>query len=300
MPPSIMMAHTVRDSRQMAGGKATGGQPPGKPGGRWRSLLAACLLGIAGMTSAYAVGFSGDSRQNGVPAQFSVETIIRFSKQVEKALAARGARVAILARMGRPLAELPEGMRFTHAGFAVYSEITTRDGRRLPGYAVYNLYQSADHPDTSGLVQDFPVDFFAGAAVLEAGVIIPSTELQERLLTLIGSSTYRALHDPHYSAIANPYTLGRQNCTEFVLDVVNAAIYQTDDIGKIKRAERQYFIAQRVNVAPLKLMFGAMFSSEVSLSDQPGEPVTATFESIARYLDRYDQGSQTFDIRADQ
>jgi hypothetical protein len=108
---------------------------------------------------------------------------------------------------------------------------------------------------------------------------------------VIASPTYQALHDPHYSAIANPYNLGRQNCTEFVLDVIDAAIYQTDDIRTIKVNERAYFVAQKVNVSPLKLMFGAMFSAEVSLSDQNGTPVTATFERIAEYLQKYDAGS---------
>ncbi|MDD5388652.1 MAG: DUF2145 domain-containing protein [Gallionellaceae bacterium] len=263
-----------------------------------RTLL--FLLATTTALPAGAIGFSGDSRQGGEASQFAAETIIHFSKKVEKALAAKGARVAILARMGRPPAELPKGMHFTHAGFAVYSEITTRDGRKLPGYAIYNLYQNAASPNTSALVQDYPVDFFAGVAVLEAGIIIPSAELQQRLLAIITSPTYQALHEPRYSAIANPYTLGYQNCTEFVLDVVNAAVYQTDDIRKIKAATKQYFTAQKVNVSPLKLLFGSMFSSEVTLSDQPGEPVTATFESIASYLEKYDQGSESFSVLPDR
>jgi hypothetical protein len=268
--------------------------------GRFKWLFAALfLLAAAIATPAQAQSFSGNSQQGGVAAQFTPETIIHFSKKVEKALAAKGARVAILARMGRPPSELPAGMHFTHAAFAVYSEITTRDGRKLPGYALYNLYQNAAQPNTSALVQDYPVDFFAGAAVLEAGVIVPSPELQQRLLAVIASPAYKTLHEPQYSAIANPYTLGRQNCTEFVLDVLNAAIYQTDDPRKIKSAEKQYFRAQKVNISPLKLLFGSMFTSEVSLSDQPGEPVTATFESIGAYLAKYDHGSESFTVLAD-
>ncbi|HET7832306.1 MAG TPA: DUF2145 domain-containing protein [Gallionella sp.] len=238
--------------------------------------------------------------QAGGEPRFPAEDIIKFSKQVEKTLARKGARVALLARIGRPLEELPEGMRFTHVSFVVYSQITTRDGRQIPGYATYNLYQRDDKPDASNLVQDFPVDFFAGVAVLEAGIVIPSAELQQRLLKTIASPTYAALHDPHYSAIANPYTLGRQNCTEFVLDVINAAIYQTSDIKKIKAVEKAYFSAQPVNVGPLKLLFGSMFSAEVTLSDQPGAPVTATFETIAKYLQKYDEGVEVLTVTPEQ
>lgn len=266
-----------------------------------RATLCGVLVLLASTVppDVHAASFSGNGSAGSAPQHFKAEQIIRFAKQVEKAIANRGARVAIVARMGRPQAELPEGMRFTHAAFAVYSEITTSDGRRVNGYAMFNEYQNDDRPDTSALVQDYPVDFFAGVAVLEAGVIIPSAELQSRLLDVIASPTYQALHEPRYSAIANPYTVGRQNCTEFVLDIINAAIYQTDDIRVIKANERAFFVAQPVNVNPLRLMLGALFSAEISTSDQPGAPVTATFERIADYLMKYDDGAELFGVTAD-
>ncbi len=238
--------------------------------------------------------------QAGGEIQFTPQQITSFAKKVEKNLAAKGAYVAILARMGRPASEMPEGMHYTHVAFAVYSQITTADGRKVPGYAIYNLYQKDDQPDVSTLVQDFPVDFFSGVAVLEAGIVIPSPELQKRLLNVIGSPTYAALHDPRYSLIANPYTLGRQNCTEHTLDVLNAAIYETSDINKIKIAERKFFKAQSVNVSPFKLMFGAMFSAQITTADQPKSvPETATFETIAAYLKQYDQGSEMYTVLPD-
>lgn len=248
---------------------------------------------------AQASGFSSSASSAGEQAHFELQQIIHFAKKVEKTLAGKGARVAILARMGRPRNELPEGMHFTHVAFAVYSEITTQDGRKLPGYAIHNLYQLDDKPDVSRLVVDYPVDFFSGVAELEAGIIIPSAELQRRLLETIVSPAYAKLHDSHYSVIANPYTLGRQNCTEFVLDVTNAAIYQTDDIHRIKANEKQYFVAQKVNVNPFKLMLGSMFSAEVSTSDQTGAPVTATFETIGDYLKKYDAGAEVLNVMPD-
>ncbi len=250
-------------------------------------LLQACSI-------CSAISFSGSGAH--AEPRFPAEQIIGFAKKVERALAAEGVRVAIIARMGRPLAEMPEGMHFTHVAFAVYSSITTADGKVVPGYAIYNLYQKYEHPDVSELIQDFPVDFFAGVAQLEAGILIPSPELQQRLLEVISSPTYASLHQPKYSLIANPYTLERQNCTEFVLDVINAAIYKTNDIKIIKANTKAYFKAQPVNVNPFKLMLGSMFSAEVTTSDQKGKPVTATFEKIADYLQNYDQGSKVFNF----
>ncbi|WP_417908830.1 DUF2145 domain-containing protein [Candidatus Electronema sp. PJ] len=260
-----------------------------------RVLLALILLVIVSWItppSAQTANNGSVGSQAGGALHFSPEQIIRFAKKVEKTIAAKGARVAIVARKGQAASELPPGMSFTHTGFAVYSEITTHDGRKLPGYAIYNLYQQAQDPSVSALAQDFPVDFFAGAVELEAGIIIPSPELQKRLLAVIASPTYKLLHEPRYSSIANPYTLGKQNCTEFVLDVINAAIYQTNDIKQIKANTQKYFVAQEVNVSPLKLMLGSMFSAAISTADHPGAPVTATFETIGNYLQRYDAGTK--------
>lgn len=265
----------------------------------WR-ISVFVLVGLISLNTHAAAGFSAGSSQAGEEIHFKPEQVIGFAKKVERTLASKGARVAILARMGRPLSELPEGMHFTHVAFAVYSQITTADGRKLPGYSIYNLYQKEDRPDVSELVQDFPVDFFAGVAQLEAGIIVPSPELQARLLQTITSPAYQALHEPQYSVIANPFTLGRQNCTEFVLDVVNSAIYQTSDIKTIKANEKAFFSAQPVHVNPFKLMLGAMFSKEVSTSDQPsGIAETATFEKLAEYLGKYDTGSVALTVLPD-
>lgn len=263
-------------------------------------LIMFASLVVFTVPAVQATGFSSASSAASSTPNFSPEQIVKFSKKVEKSMAAKGAHVAILGRIGRPLDELPEGMRFTHVGFAVYSEVTTSDGRKVPGYAIYNLYQRDEQPDVSELVQDFPVEFFSGVAELEAGIIIPSVELQRRLLDVITSPAYAKMHESNYSVIANPYNLGRQNCTEFVLDVTNAAIYQTDDVATIKANTKSYFEAQKVNVSPFKLMLGAMFTKEVSLSDQSGTPVTATFEKIGEYLQKYDDGAEVLIIHPDR
>lgn len=265
----------------------------------WMNLCVLVLALWGAAPGVQAAAFSGSSAAATEVAHFKPEQIMAFAKKVERTLAAKGAHVAILARMGRPLAEMPPNMRFTHVAFAVYSQITTSDGRQVPGYAIHNLYQKDGQPDVSELVQDFPVDFFAGVAQLEAGIIIPSATLQERLLALIASPAYRSLHEPRYSVIANPYTTGRQNCTEFVLDVVNAAIYQKTDVAHAKAVARQYFEAERVEVNPFKLLLGSMFSAEVSTSDQSGPPVTATFERIGTYLQKFDVGSQVLTVLPD-
>lgn len=252
----------------------------------WLSVL------ILAPTSTVLAG----SSSIGGETHFKPAEIVKFAKKVEKTLAKKGARVAIIARVGRPRNKLPEGIGFTHTAIAVYSQITTADNRKVPGYAIYNLYQRASEPDVSDLIQDFPVDFFSGAELLEAGLIIPSPELQTRLLDLLASPTYNKLHSPHYSVIANPFTLNFQNCTEFTLDVITAAIYKTGDIKQIKANEKAYFAPQPVNVNPVKLMLGSMLAKDVTTSDHPGSPVTATFETIGKFIAKYDTSSEMLTV----
>jgi hypothetical protein len=237
--------------------------------------------------------------QAGGEIHFEQEDITKFAKKVEKVLAQKGARIAIIARLGRPMNKLPKGVNYTHTAFAVYSQITTTDNRKIPGYAIYNLYQRADKPDMSNLIQDFPIDFFSGVEVLEAGLIIPTPELQKRLLEVLASPIYKDLHNPHYSVIANPFTLDFQNCTEHTLDVITAAIYQTRDLKIIKANEKTYFEAHNLKINPLTLFFGSMFSADVTSSDHPGALVTSTFTSIGNFLTKYKAASEVLTVLPD-
>jgi len=241
------------------------------------------LMILLGITATAEAG----SMANAEP-QFKAEEIVSFAKKVEKTLAAKGARVFILSRVGRPTSDLPKGIHYTHTAIGVYSMIKTADGREVPGYAIYNLYQREKKPDVSDLIVDYPVDFFAGVYELKAGIVIPTPELQQRLLQVIASDTYKELHNPDYSVIANPYNSKFQNCTEHTLDVINAAIYQTADMKQIKSNTKAYFDAQNIHVSPFKLLAGAMFMPDVKTSDQKRGIRTSTYTTIAKYLDKYD------------
>ncbi|MGB0864868.1 MAG: DUF2145 domain-containing protein [Granulosicoccaceae bacterium] len=253
-----------------------------------QSFLKRCVLVFAMVVAMVSAthAWAGSSQAAGSPA-LAAERVASFSKQVERELADSGARVAILARTGRPRSELPQGVRYTHVGLAVYSALTLDNGEVQPGYAIYNLYQQPHRQDRSQLVQDYPFDFFAPVPLLRAGVIVPTPELQQRLLQVITGPVYRRLHNNRYSVIANPHNNQRQNCTEFVLNVVQAALYARDDMAYIKHSLRDHFRPTKLNTSPLKLMAGAVFSEGISLRDQGAQVHTATFGSIADYFRRY-------------
>nr|QQZ51728.1 DUF2145 domain-containing protein [Phenylobacterium glaciei] len=62
-------------------------------------------------------------------AHFTAPEAAAFSKQVERDLAGRGAKLAMVFRTGRPRSQLPEGISYTHGAFWVYRNIKTADGQ---------------------------------------------------------------------------------------------------------------------------------------------------------------------------
>lgn len=236
------------------------------------------------LCSSYAVAGS----RADVVAKYEPKRIAQFAKQVEKYAAARGARAFIIARLGRPEDELPKGVRYTHTAVAIYSNIKLANGEEVKGYAIHNLYQVPERPERSYLRTDYPVDFFWGAQELKAGIVIPSEEVQSRLIDLIDSGASKSLHNPKYSLISNPLTQQYQNCTEYTLDLLNAAIYQTTDIDQLKANTTAYFEPQKLRMSRLKISLGALFRKEIVTKDHKGRPRMATFGSIERYLQRYE------------
>ncbi|ABC28455.1 conserved hypothetical protein [Hahella chejuensis KCTC 2396] len=226
----------------------------------------------------------GGSRQQEGPSPFTAEEIAVFAKKVEKTAAARGAYVFLLARQGVPGKDLPKGVEFTHTGLAVYSTITTEQGETLKGYAIHNLYQDDDNPRRSHLAMDYPIDFFSGAKVLKAGVIIPTPALQQRILESIESGILQSVHNKNYSVVSNPFNTKYQNCTEYVLDILFASIYQTDSVKQIKVNQHAWFQPQEIKLGPLKGLLAPLIAKEFRTSDHSGDIKTTTFGAIADFL----------------
>lgn len=238
------------------------------------------------VTLVHAPAFAG-SEQGPVQSDFSYEEAAIFAKRVEQYAAQEGARIFILARLGSPQEQLPEGIHFTHVGLAVYSSIQTQEGDTLKGYAIHNLYQDPNDLSRSRLVVDYPMDFFLGSVQLKAGIIIPTPALQQKLFTALDQGLDQTLHNPRYSMIANPYSSRYQNCTEHVLDLIFAALYATDSPAQIKANQRAYFKAHPIAVSPFKRLLAPIFSSDIQMNDQDKSIQVATFTSIGNFMTHY-------------
>ena len=82
------------------------------------------------------------SQQGGEP-QFSIEQIATLTKKVEKTMAAKGVRIFIIGRNGRPVEDLPRGVKYTHVAFGVYSKIKTDSFLYFSENIIGNLINSS-------------------------------------------------------------------------------------------------------------------------------------------------------------
>lgn len=261
-----------------------------------RALLAATAAAMAGPVFAQSSGrgqgesappidsgFSGPAPS----AHLSVEEAADFAKQIERDLAAREARLAIVFRCGRARDALPEGIAYTHGAFWAYVPINTAEGEQTHGYAVYNLYHGDGESlprDQSYLHQDFPLDFVRGTAVDDVAIIVPSPEMQRRVLHIMASPLYEQLHVASYSLVSNPLDPRHQNCNEFMLDVLAAAAWEQTDYTQIKANLRRHFRPTRVRTNLFERIFGPMSDPRLKMDDQRGAVVTTTYESMARFM----------------
>lgn len=250
-----------------------------------RSLIA--LAAVAALTFTAVPAAAQDSSAHVIAPHFSVEQAAAFSKQVERDLASKGARVAMVFRAGRMRDQLPEGISYTHGAFWVYRTIKTADGGTLSGYAVYNLYAGdgkAWSKIESRLVQDYPLDFTRGSTVNDMAVIIPSPEMQRRIIAVIDSPTYQKVHNPAYSLVANPWSRKYQNCNNFMLNVIAAAVWNTDDPQQITADLKAHYKPTIVKANTVLRLFGPIADQRLRTDDQQGPIRTATYESLAAFM----------------
>ena len=151
---------------------------------------------------------------------------------------------------------MPKDMLFSHGGLWVRANDAGAD------YQTFNLYQGDGRRlpcDRSDLVEDTPEGFFTGSvAPPEAAVLVPTAAMQDRLLALLRSPAYAALHNPDYSLMANPFEHRHQNCTDFLLRLVVAARLDITDVDRIDAVIRREFKPTEVRLNPLVRTFGSV------------------------------------------
>ena len=104
------------------------------------------------------------------------------------------------------------------------------------------------------------------------------------MMAVIDSPTYQKVHNPAYSLVANPWARKYQNCNNFMLNVIGAAIWQTDDPQRITTNLKAHYKPTVVKTNAVVRLFGPIADQRLRTDDQDATVRTATNESMAAFM----------------
>jgi hypothetical protein len=135
-------------------------------------------------------------------------------------------------------------------------------------------------------------------------LLVPSTELQERMAHLVVSGSAARLHSPRYSRVAFPFSTRYQNSNQWVLEVVGAA-----QSGVSHRRVVQCTLAARGlrpsvlrTVGLVGQSIGALWSTNTRFDDHPvrdrmrGRLAFMLESSLREYVTRNDPTAKQLEL----
>jgi len=243
---------------------------------------------------------SAHAGQNCEPAPMTVDEVRRSLDLAERsmhALDASGAQVAIIARAGQNLSQY--GLRYSHVGLAWRDHPAGR-------WVVVQLLNDCGTAD-SALYNDGLGNFFmSGLYRYQALIMLPSPEVQQRLVQVLGSRTPLRLHEAKYSMLAYAFSTRYQNSNQWALETLAAA---SAPPGKVEtRAEAQQWLAEAgfhpvgVDVGLGARVGARLFRANVAFDDHPTGPRlrghfdTVTVDGIEQFVRSHDHGAQILEL----
>jgi hypothetical protein len=251
------------------------------------SLLAKSLIG-AGLSLLIAVfGFGWHiktvyagfvaSTDSG-DALFEKDVLENYGNQILSELNKQDVSVAIVSRSGQNRDKLPKGVMFTHSAFFRRNE--------SGGYDVYNLYHGEENRLKSTLVTDTPADFLRLLKEKDAGILIPTQDMQEALYNFLKSEAYSAVHQEDYSLISNPFDLRWQNCNEFMLYAVAALFWDTTDKEVLRQKLTETIDPTPLPASLIRRHIGPKIDERLIMADHGKSIQTTTFRTLTSLFER--------------
>jgi len=203
-----------------------------------------------------------------------------------------GIELLIAARSGQDLSRY--GLVHSHLAFFL------RD-QSGPWQVIHLL--NGCNSDASALYREGLVNFVVESAQTPAGlrVGIPIPPLREVLARLLAAPALRAraLHQPHYSAVAYPWRAQYQNSNQWILEVTAAAMAEVNEGVMLDNREATIAWLQQHGYTPSRLHIGIgkrlgarFFVKNAAVTDHParerisGNYSVVTVESVFDFLHR--------------
>jgi hypothetical protein len=210
-----------------------------------------------------------------------------FAGALSDELLRRDVHAALVFRAGMRRRDLPPEVAYTHGGIFIRGDHSPEQPGAADAYDVYGMFAGngvAVPRWRSMLTVESPFDFMTRAIEDDVGVVVPTPDIQDKLIAVVGSPTYEALRIDRYSVVANPFARKYQNCDVFVLYLVAAAAWGLSDPAEIAERLRPVFKPTVLRAARLIRALAPFVDRRVSMDDQRGQVITATYESIARFM----------------
>jgi hypothetical protein len=263
---------------------------------RWRRVLWAALriallalaVTLAGLflfptTPAHA----GRSCEPHKPTPELIVKGMQLAERTSQALDASGARVVLLARAGQDLGKY--GLRYSHMGIAWKTDAGS-------WRVVHELNQCGT--STSAIYRQGLGEFFLDDPWrYEAAWVVPTPEVQARLLAAVNDSTPRItrLHDAHYSIVSYVWGHTYQQSNQWTIETLAGAM---EPATIVNRDQAQAWLKFKgyepttLKLGPLTRLGGRMTAANVAFDDHPNDKrfsdriETVTVDSVFAWLPR--------------
>ncbi len=260
----------------------------------WKSAgLLALSAGLLGSLPAHA----GRSCEADHPPQLqSVQRSLTLATRSVAALDASGQQVVVLARAGQDLSKY--GLHYSHLGFAYKQPQAGQDGKPGHVWRVMHKLNQCGTPDGSVYRQGVGEFFLDDLWRFEAAWVVPTREVQDRLLPLLLDSTRDgralSLHHRPYSVVS--YVWGRkyQQSNQWAIETLALAMEP-----QIRSREQAQAWLQFKGYEPTALKLGALTrlgaratAANVAFDDHPNEKrfsdriETVTVDSVFVWMQR--------------
>jgi len=245
-----------------------------------------------------AISFAANCKV--VPHSFTeIQNAVFAGSGLRDALNETTAEVALVGRIGSDQSK--RGIRYTHAGIA------WRDHEAGPWHFTHMLNHCGSN--RSQLFDDGPVDFFLERPFrYTAQVIVPVPALQKELARRLRMHDGGPIHEPRYSAIANPFRTKFQNSNQWILELIAIAL----DPEATPTREHAQLILRGMDYQPERVRLGFFERvgthrmGNVSLDDhsrremRKGGFAYVSVRSLARFLEAHDLAAEILEVSCEQ
>lgn len=249
-----------------------------------RRVFAATFFAVLWLTLTTSFAHAGQSCEQRNPDPQRLMQGFELAQQVKQALDASNTELAIIARNGQDLSQYH--LHYSHLGL-IRKDV---DGRWMILHELNQCGTAESALFKEGLANFFLDDPFR----YEALILIPSAELQQKILVKLNSDTVKQLHESRYNMLAFPYSHRYQNSNQWALEVITAALAQDTVIQTREQAQTWLklagYQASTLEIPMMKRLGARLFRANIAFDDHPmgrrmaGQIDTVTVESVERFL----------------